>query len=498
MISENTTIPKSSRAMWAAEGAKASVGPRTSLGLTAPERKWLLLGWDLVLINGALVGSAVLWNEFVWATFSLGAHLKWFLTLTALWFIIATVLDLYNLARAASVSAIIASAGSAALATTVIYLAIPWLTPPILRRSYAFGLVGLTTAAIVAWRVFYAKALVHPVFRQHGLVVGSPSADLDLALAIQQAGQTQVGNPFKGTGYEIIGRVSEDGAADGPNGIPLLGDLSKLVRLARQSNVDEIILTQGAERTLSREGREVLLDCREVGLKISSLASVYERLTGRLPVDYATYDVNLLLSPADSPSTRLYYATKRVVDVALALVGLLTLGLIAPFVATANAIWSPGPLFYRQQRIGKGGRPFTVVKLRSMIVDAERSSGAVWCGKGDPRITRVGHLLRKSRLDELPQVINVLRGEMSIVGPRPERPHFVGRLARDLPLYRARHAVKPGLTGWAQVHLEYGDSAEDARAKLEYDLYYVKHTCLYLDLLTLLHTVRVVIGLKGQ
>ena len=498
MTTENATIPKNPRALWAAGGAKASAAPRASLRLTAPERKWLLLGWDLVLVNGALLGAAVMWNEFAIGGFAIAAHLKWFITLTVLWFIIGTVLDLYNLARAASTSAIIANAGSAALATTLIYLAIPWLTPPILRRSYAFGLVALATASIVAWRVFYAKALVHPVFRQHGLVVGSPSADLDLALAIQQAGQNQEGNPYKGTGYEIIGRVAEEGGDDGPSGIPLLGDMRKLVRLARQSSVDEIILTQGAERTLSREGREVLLDCREVGLQISSLASVYERLTGRLPVDHATYDVQLLLSPADDPSARLYTAAKRGMDIALSLLGLLVLGLIAPFVAIANAIWSPGPLLYRQQRIGKGGRPFTVIKLRSMIVDAERCSGAVWCGKGDPRITRIGRLLRKSRLDELPQVINVLKGEMSIVGPRPERPHFVGRLARDLPLYRARHAVKPGLTGWAQVHLEYGDSAEDARAKLEYDLYYVKHACLYLDLLTMLHTVRVVIGLKGQ
>mgnify|MGYP000923344089 CR=1 FL=1 len=498
MTTENATIPKNPRALWAAGGAKASAAPRASLRLTAPERKWLLLGWDLVLVNGALLGAAVMWNEFAVGGFAVAAHLKWFLTLTVLWFIIGTVLDLYNLARAASTSAIIANAGSAALATTLIYLAIPWLTPPILRRSYAFGLVALATASIVAWRVFYAKALVHPVFRQHGLVVGSPSADLDLALAIQQAGQNQEGNPYKGTGYEIIGRVAEEGGDDGPSGIPLLGDMRKLVRLARQSNVDEIILTQGAERTLSREGREVLLDCREVGLQISSLASVYERLTGRLPVDHATYDVQLLLSAVDNPSVRLYRATKRAMDVVLALVGLVALGLVLPFVALANALWSRGPLFYYQQRIGKGGRPFTVIKLRSMIVDAERCSGAVWCGKGDPRITRIGHLLRKSRLDELPQAINVLKGEMSIVGPRPERPHFVGRLARDLPLYRARHAVKPGLTGWAQVHLEYGDSAEDARAKLEYDLYYVKHACLYLDLLTMLHTVRVVIGLKGQ
>jgi lipopolysaccharide/colanic/teichoic acid biosynthesis glycosyltransferase len=195
----------------------------------------------------------------------------------------------------------------------------------------------------------------------------------------------------------------------------------------------------------------------------------------------------------------LYVAAKYCLDMALALVGLLFLGVVVlPLVAIANALTSPGPIFYRQERLGKGGRPFTLIKLRSMVRDAERCSGVVWCGKDDPRITPVGRFLRKTRLDELPQLLNVLRGEMSIVGPRPERPHFVGQLAHTFPLYRARHAVKPGITGWAQVHYEYGDSVEDARIKLEYDLYYVKHASLYLDLLTLLHTVRIVLGAKGQ
>ncbi len=491
-------ITESDRTPWVSGRAAAPTIPRGRVRLNSVERKWLLLGWDLVLLNGSLLVAATLWNEFALSDLSLGAHLKWFATLTVIWFMVGTVLDIYNLARAASTSAIIASAGSAALVTTLVYLAVPWLTPPIIHRSYALGLVGIATSVIVGWRVFYARTLTHPVFRQHGLIVGSPSADLDLALAIQHAGKAPDANPFKGTGYEIVGRVAEEDTPDAPSDIPLLGDMRKLVRLARQSGVDEIILTQSAARTLSQEAREVLLDCRETGLQISSLASVYERLTGRLPVDHATYDVTLLLSPADNPSARLYRAWKRLVDIGLALVGLVVLGLILPFVVLANVLSSPGPLFYHQERIGKGGRPFTVIKLRSMVVDAERSSGAVWCGQGDPRITKVGRFLRKSRLDEAPQLVNVLRGEMSIVGPRPERPHFVGQLSRSLPLYRARHAVKPGITGWAQVHLEYGDSIEDSRAKLEYDLYYVRHACMYLDLLTLLHTVRVVIGLKGQ
>jgi lipopolysaccharide/colanic/teichoic acid biosynthesis glycosyltransferase len=171
---------------------------------------------------------------------------------------------------------------------------------------------------------------------------------------------------------------------------------------------------------------------------------------------------------------------------------------ITPAVALANALWSPGPLLYRQTRTGKGGRSFVLIKFRSMVVDAEERCGATWCEDRDTRITPVGRLLRRTRLDELPQFINVLRGEMSAVGPRPERPSIVGQLARELPLYRARHAVKPGVSGWAQIRYRYGNSVEDARCKLEYDLYYIKHANLYLDLLIVLQTLRVVLSMRGK
>ncbi len=487
-----------SRVRWASGWERERAVPRAGVRLSAMERKWLLIGFDLVLVNAALLFAAVRWNGFVLSQVSVVAYYKWFLTLSVLWLAIGTILDIYSLPRAASTTTIIASAGSAALVTTVLYLMIPWLTPPILHRSYAIGFVVLTTGLLLVWRVIYARALVHPAFTRYGLIVGGTAAALDQVELVQQAGRQSDANPFRGTGYGIIGRVADLDAGESPGDIPLLGDVRKLVRLARQHGVDEIIVAPTHEQELCLDAREVLLDCRELGLQVSSLASVYERLTGRLPVDRACYDLQLLLSPPDSPSARLYAASKRTMDIVLSVIGLAALAVMLPFIILANAIGSPGPLFYRQERIGKGGRPFTLIKLRSMVPNAEWRTGAVWSGKGDPRITPIGRWLRKSRLDEVPQLINVLRGEMSIVGPRPERPSFVGPLSRTLPLYRARHAVKPGLTGWAQVHYEYGDSVDDAQMKLEYDLYYVKHASLYLDLLTMLHTVRVVLGLKGQ
>jgi lipopolysaccharide/colanic/teichoic acid biosynthesis glycosyltransferase len=191
-------------------------------------------------------------------------------------------------------------------------------------------------------------------------------------------------------------------------------------------------------------------------------------------------------------------AAKRLMDLLAALTGLAVTGLVVPFVALANAFWAPGPLFYRQERVGLGGKPFSLLKFRSMQPDAEAATGAVWCGDRDGRITAVGHWLRKTRLDELPQALNILRGEMSLVGPRPERPEFVGELARQMPIYRVRHVAKPGITGWAQIRYRYGNSVEDARLKLEYDLYYIMHRSLYLDLLIAFQTIPVVLGLKGR
>jgi lipopolysaccharide/colanic/teichoic acid biosynthesis glycosyltransferase len=194
----------------------------------------------------------------------------------------------------------------------------------------------------------------------------------------------------------------------------------------------------------------------------------------------------------------MYGLVKRIVDIMGALVAAIPFCLMIPVVALVNLIASPGPLFFRQTRVGRGGKLFYVVKFRSMRPNAEFDSGAVWASENDARITRVGRFLRGTHLDEVPQVINVLRGEMSLVGPRPERPEFVATLSKSIPFYRARHAVRPGITGWAQIHQDYGDSYERAREKLEYDLYYLKRQSPILDTEIILRTVTKVLGLKGR
>jgi exopolysaccharide biosynthesis polyprenyl glycosylphosphotransferase len=458
---------------------------------------------DLILVNGVLVAATALWMDFQPSLGNLWRNAKWFFTLSAVWIAAANMLDLYRLSRAASTANIVASTALAALLCAGLNLAIPWLTPPITTRTYAFGYVTLTVVPLLVWRVLYARVLVESAFHHRALILGAPPSAHGLVRELTQVHPR--GNLYRQSGYHFLGLVSDrpDGTpaeteADGDSTVPWLGRVGDLASLACRYGVGEVVVALNGGERPSPEMHEALLDCRELGLQISTVAQVYERLASRLPVGYGQHDMDLILTPSDDAGARLYAVIKRAMDLALALVGLVGMAAAIPWVALANALWSPGPLFYRQTRTGKGGRSFVLVKFRSMVADAEKQSGAQWSQDNDPRITPVGRWLRKTRLDELPQFLNVLRGEMSAVGPRPERPHFVGQLTRELPLYRARHAVKPGVTGWAQIRYRYGNSVEHARRKLEYDLYYVKHASLYLDLRIVLQTARVVLRLRGQ
>jgi len=240
---------------------------------------------------------------------------------------------------------------------------------------------------------------------------------------------------------------------------------------------------------------EELLRCRLEGIWVEEAESFFERLTGKIPAE-AMRPSYLIFNPGFGMHP-LAAAAKRLLDFTLALVGLLVTWPIMLAVALAVRLDTPGPILFRQERTGWRGRPFTLNKFRSMRADAEKLSGPVWASEDDPRVTRVGKFLRKARLDELPQLFNVLAGTMSLVGPRPERPHFVAELAAKLPYYHQRHSVKPGLTGWAQINYPYGNTVEDALQKLQYDLFYIKYQSLLFDLSIVFHTVKTVLLRKG-
>ncbi len=470
---------------------------RLGLRLTLAERRLLLEVVDLLLVNGALVTALTVWGGFPLSTAALLDACKWFVTLSIVWLILGAALDVNNPVRATSATQSVLYVGLAALLVGVLYLAIPWLTPPLGRRLQAFGFIALAVVGVAGWRALYARYFFQSTFRHRVLVVGDGTANRALVHELQSAASAERADTFHDAGYLVVGFVEDepDPQGEATGAASSLAANQNLIHEARRLGADEIIVADGGPR--SPMLREAILDCWELGLPVTPLSVAYERLRARLPVDYAGWDLSIIAETADSPAERLYRASKRAIDILIAMVGVGLMGMLSPFVVLANALTSPGPLFYRQERVGRGGRPFVLLKFRTMVLQAEQEGGAVWAAKADSRVTPVGRWLRQTRLDEFPQFINVLRGEMSVVGPRPERPQFVGELVHFLPLYRARHAVPPGITGWAQVRYRYGNSVEDARIKLEYDLYYVKHAGFFLDLLILLQTIPAMLHLRG-
>lgn len=475
----------------------ASVSP-IELRLRVSERRLLLGVVDLIIMGCALWLALATQPTLTWRPEWMPFYLRWFITLSGVWLVVALIFDLYDLPQAAHPRRAVQSVMSAGLMAVIIYALIPWLTPPLSSR---FLIVVFATGALTGlglWRFTYACLFTQPWSKQRLLIVGAGRAGAELAYNLSYAGG--VPNPYRGSGYELVGFVDDNPALRKQTvaGVPVQGDHMTLLSLVRALEIDEVVVAITNRHAMRAELLQALIACAEQGCRVTTMCALTERVLGRVPVLHIGHNLEEAFPAQDDVGVRLNAIFKRVTDVMAALVGLAALGLVLPCVALANRLASPGPLFYRQVRVGRGGRPFTIYKLRSMVPDAEAGTGAVWAAVGDSRVTPVGRWLRRTRLDELPQVLNVLRGEMSIIGPRPERPEFVERLAQEIPFYRARHSVRPGLTGWAQVQYEYGRTVDDARIKLEYDLYYVRHASPLLDLQILFRTVAIALQMKGS
>jgi sugar transferase (PEP-CTERM system associated) len=271
-----------------------------------------------------------------------------------------------------------------------------------------------------------------------------------------------------------------------------LRSFATLPRFVHDHSVDEIVVAGVGD---SGESMWDLLQCRMNGVTVTDFHAFWERETGRFDLD--AIKPNRLVYSGGFCARPLQRFSKRTVDLVASTVGLVVASPVIALAALVIKLDSPGPVLYRQERVGRNGQPFQMLKLRTMRVDAEIEGIPRWAAIGDARMTRVGALLRRARIDEFPQLVNVLRGEMSLVGPRPERPAFVAAFERQIPLYSVRHSVRPGLSGWAQINYKYGASLEDAKRKLEYDLFYVKNYSLLLDVAIILQTARVVLWLQG-
>ncbi len=269
--------------------------------------------------------------------------------------------------------------------------------------------------------------------------------------------------------------------------------MEDIFETAKTLRADKVVISLAERRGVFP--LQEMLNCKLSGIEVLDAPGIYERITGRLLLE--NINPSWFIFCSGFRITMALRAVKRLVDIGCAVFGLLLCLPFAPLVMLAIRLDSPGPIFFRQERVGQGDRPFVLYKLRTMRQDAEQGTGAVWAVKADPRVTRLGRFLRKTRVDEIPQLINVLRGEMSLVGPRPERPEFVQKLKEIIPYYSERHFVKPGVTGWAQVRYPYGASVEDALEKLRYDLYYIKNISMFFDLRIIFRTIGVVLLRKG-
>ncbi|MBX7232920.1 MAG: sugar transferase [Caldilineales bacterium] len=471
-----------------------------SLRLSISERRLLLCLGDLAVIEGALLLALV--AHFGLETLPQHAlrSLTWFLTLAVVWCAWAVFFDVYNLARAANSWNSARAAASAAVLAVFTYALVPWLTPAFGAREPLFLFLAASALGMAGWRSFYSLLFRQPWFKQRVLIVGAGHAGRSLVAALRtepEAGDTA--NPFREAGCQITGLIDDNPALRdrAVAGIAVVGGRNDLPRLAHSLAIDEIVLAITHRHTIDVALFDAILRCREMGIRFSTMPVFYERLLGRVPVEHIGQDLHLVMPMHETAGDRLSRGAKRAADVLGALVGLVLLAMLIPPLLVANRLTSPGPLFYRQTRIGRGGKPFICLKFRSMSPDAEKETGAVWATKDDQRVTPVGRILRSTRLDELPQCVNVLAGEMSLIGPRPERPEFVEALAQTLPFYRARHAVRPGITGWAQVRHPYANTHEDARIKLEYDLFYVAHVNLWLDMSIMVKTLAEIVKFRG-
>jgi sugar transferase (PEP-CTERM system associated) len=373
-----------------------------------------------------------------------------------------------------------------AVSLGVIFLSMMFFLFPELTmwRSNSLYAMGLAFAGLMGVRILFSGTLGTHAFKRRVMVLG----------AGRRAERIRVLAKRRGASFLIVGFVAMN---EGPKTIS-----SAIAREAIESLSEHVVNLNASEVVLALDERRNalplgdLLRIKTTGVHVNEISTFLERETGRVDLE----SVNpswLIFSDGFSSGRRLSSAAKRLFDIAASLALLVIALPVIIVTAIIVKLESKGPAFYRQIRVGLYGEPFSIVKLRSMRQDAEIAGKAVWAEKDDPRITRVGRIIRKLRIDELPQVWTVLKGQMSFVGPRPERPQFVTDLEKDIPYYAERHMVKPGITGWAQINYPYGATLDDARQKLEYDLYYAKNYTPFLDLLILLQTVRVLLWPEG-
>jgi sugar transferase (PEP-CTERM system associated) len=452
-------------------------------------RTFLLIVAEAALVYAAFIAAVYLRVGFEGAPFELvEKHGYWKAAVAAIVYLASFYLfDLYDFLvmhdRRELVLRLVQALGLAWIALAFSFRVFPEL---MLGRGISLISLPLALTLMVGWRISIHWFLGHPDFGERILIVGSGAQAVEMAREVlnrPDAGYRIVG--FVGTDAELLGK-----SLINPRVIGLTEELDQIVK---RENIDRIVVAMGERR--GQLPTDKLLQLSLAGqVNIEEGASFYERLTSRVSLNMLR--PSWLIFTGRGRQKKLAELSRNVVHWLVALVGAILSLPILLVTAVLIKLESKGPVFYKQERVGKNGRTFVLTKFRSMRVDAE-ADGPVWAQKGDDRTTRVGRVIRKVRIDEIPQFWNIVKGEMSFVGPRPERPHFVAQLAQEIPFYEQRHLIAPGLTGWAQIKYPYGASIEDARQKLQYDLYYIKNQSLMLDAIILFETVKIILFGRG-
>ncbi|HQP08099.1 MAG TPA: sugar transferase [Anaerolineaceae bacterium] len=456
--------------------------------LNRSEQRSILIAGDLFFAYLGMAVSLVLWASRDWLNISFEFFRTrvpgWFLLLPLLWVLL--MVELYDLRRASHRREIFKGVAVAAGVSVILYLLVFFLSEPnsLPRLVIAYFIVFCTLLTLL-WRLAFARLFSTPIFMRRMLIVGAGRAGSTLAEVYARA------NPKP---FLVVGLVDDDPLKQGTlvAGMPVLSSIDSLLEVIDTQRVTDLVFAISGD--MRPEIVETVLKAEEAGIEVHTMPAVYEEMQGRIPVQLLNSDWLLRSFLDEAHMGDFYEFAKRLIDILGALAGLAFFILTYPIISLAILVDSGSPIMYRQVRSGRNGRTYTIIKYRTMIQDAEKDGQPRLTTENDERITRLGNFLRKTHLDEFPQFINVIRGDMSLVGPRAERPEIINDLQRKIPFYRARLLVRPGLTGWAQINQRYAASLEDMIVKLEYDLYYIKHRNLIMDISIILRTF----GLRGQ
>ena len=461
---------------------------RPLLHFEISERKVLLRLLDSVCV---LVSLSLIGIIFEFDYFRINSE-NWYWTLVLLLYFnfFASIFELYELQKASKFDSVLQNSILCSGATTLFYMLTPILTPslPDNRLQIIFFFLAILVPFLL-WRFIYITLISSPRFYKRVLVVGN-SFDINrISSDLQKSDPNYMVVGYIKTADQIPLKIKEEDL--------IRFEVEDIKEAIKKYHINEIVVASGYKKGLMLSLYNQLSYLLKKGFPIKDYTQVYEEVTQRIPVEHVDKDFYRYFPFSRSNQNKFYQVFFRLFDIVIALIGLVFFMLILPFILLANLLGNRGSLFYWQERIGKYGKVFKIIKLRTMVNDAE-VNGPQYAEKNDLRTTRFGKFLRRSRIDEIPQFYNVLKGEMSLIGPRPERPFFVTELSRAIPFYETRHVIKPGLTGWAQVKADYGNGQADSLVKLQYDLYYIKHRGIFLDLSILLKTFSTVIFFRGQ